>query len=73
MEGIIYLLGKKVYQEKEWQVVQKCRIGNKLNIEDMNQMLKIYLLWFNFAKKLFYFVRKKNNKKIHFFFSKNKN
>ena len=38
----------------------------------MNQMLKMYLLWFNFAKKLFYFVRKKNNKKIHFFLSKNK-
>ena len=32
----------------------------------MNQMLKIYLLWFNFAKKLFYLVRKKNNKKYTF-------
>ena len=38
----------------------------------MNQMLKIYLLWFNFAKKLFNFVRKRN-KKIHFFFSNKKN
>ena len=32
----------------------------------MNQMLKIYLLWFNFAKKLFYLVRKKIIKKYTF-------
>ena len=38
----------------------------------MNQMLKMYLLWFNFEKKIVLFRQKKNNKKIHFFLSKNK-
>ena len=31
----------------------------KLNIEDMNQMLEIYLLLFNFAKKIFSFRQEK--------------
>ena len=37
----------------------------------MNQMLKMFCGSI-LKKKLFYFVRKKNNKKIHFFLSKNK-
>ena len=34
-------LGRKVYQEKEKQIVQKCKITEHRN---MNQMLKIYRL-----------------------------
>ena len=52
----IFTWKEKYIKKKSSKQFKSVESKNKLNIEDVNQMLKIYRLQLNFVKKLFYFM-----------------